>query len=178
MDAYEAWEMALKNTEIIRPRVKSLMTFEATAIPYILLSESSLDAGDTVVRKGEVVVQKPALILPPNVPQFKGFEFGQNPDVDEGSIINFLLIRGVQMPSMKYDNRTFSLNIFEGKLHKAIAHYINLMQQQENVHSGLIAGPQECWQFSVLIYVCAQIVRNAETDIRKLLNEYRKRRAP
>ena len=75
MKAYENWEKALKKTEIIRPRIQSMMTFSETSMPYILLSESSINMGDTVVRKGEVVVERPTLILPPNIPQFEGFEF-------------------------------------------------------------------------------------------------------
>jgi len=178
MDAYEAWELALKETEIIRPRVKNLMTYASTQVPYILLSKSEVSASDTVVRKGEVLVRKPSLILPPNVPQFKGFDFGDQPDLDENSIMSFLLVRGIQMPSMKYNNRTHSLDIFEGKIDRAIKHYANGLERQENVHAGLLAGPQECWQFSVLIYVTSQIVRNAEYDIQQLLKDYHRKKRP
>jgi len=59
MDMEEAWNKALRYTEIIRSRVQSLMTFKDTAVSYILLSESSINVGDTVVRRGEVVVEKP-----------------------------------------------------------------------------------------------------------------------
>ena len=81
MDIQELWERALKNTEIIRPRVQELHTFSSTQLPYVFLSESSINAGDTVVRKGEVLVEKPSLILPADSPQFEGFSFTAQSDL-------------------------------------------------------------------------------------------------
>ena len=175
MDIYEVWEKALKNTEIIRPRVQGLMTFKETHISYILLSESSVNVGDTVVRKGEVILEKPSLILPPNTPQFSGFEFEKDQKVDENSVINFFLVRGISIPSLRYSNRTSTMDIYEGNLNKAVSFYKEFLQQKENVHTGLLLGPEDCWQFSVLIYSCSQVVRNADTDIRNLMNAYKKR---
>lgn len=177
MDAYEAWAKALKNTEIIRPRVQALMTFAETAISYILLSESSINLGDTVVRKGEVVVEKPSLILPPNIPQFDGFEFDDpQKTMDENSITNFLLVRGIHLPSLKYNNKTNSLDVHEESLNKTVTYFKKQLQQEENVHAGLLIGPEDCWQFSILIFVCTQIVKNADIDIRNLFKEYKKKK--
>lgn len=173
MDFQQAWKSAVSNTEIIRSRISALQTFSDTKVPYILLSESTVNLGDTVVRKGEVLVQKPSLILPPNVPQFEGFDFedlGQG--FNEDSFMNFLLIRGVQMPSMKYNNATYSLDLFEGRLAQAVKHYQQELQQKENVTTGLLVGPEDLWQFSLLIFMCSQISRNAQTDIRRLLKDH------
>ncbi|HPB69277.1 MAG TPA: hypothetical protein PLT76_07880 [Candidatus Omnitrophota bacterium] len=175
MDIYEAWAKALKNTEILRARIQNLLVFDDTVVPYILLSESSINAGDTIVRAGEVVVQKPSLILPPNHSQFAGFEFDPSRAAQDG-LLNFLLIRGIQMPSLNYNNRTSSLNVFEGDLSKAVSYYLDSMQRQENVHTGLITGPEDCWQFSVLIYVCTQVARNSARDLVQLLEEYHKKK--
>ena len=175
MDMHGAWEKALKNTEIIRSRVQALLTFADTRVPYILLSESTLNIGDTVVRKGEVLVEKPSIVLPPNLPQFLGFDFEKETEFSKEAITNFLLVRGVTLPSLKYNNRTSSLNIHEGSLNGAIEYFSNQLQKEEDVHAGLIAGPEDCWQFSLLIFICSQVAKNAETDIKKLLDEYKKR---
>ncbi|VAX35795.1 hypothetical protein MNBD_UNCLBAC01-320 [hydrothermal vent metagenome] len=174
MDLSEIWNKALSHTEIIRARVQALLTIGDTHVPYVLLSESSINIGDTVVRKGKVLVEKPTLVLPPNNPQFSGFDFNQQENLDPSSMLNFLMIRGIALPSMRYDNKTSSLDIYEGKLSKAITHYEDKFQQQENVSTGLIAGPEDCWQFSLLIFVCSQIARNAETDIKKLMDEHKR----
>ena len=75
MNIQELWEKALKQTRVIRPRVQALETFKATRLPYVALSASLINPGDTVVRKGDILVEKPAIILPFNLPQFEGFEF-------------------------------------------------------------------------------------------------------
>lgn len=173
MDIYQHWTNALKKTEIIRPRVQSLLSNGDTPVPYIMLSESSVNVGDTVVRKGEVIAQKPALFLPPASPQIEGFEFGSEDTFKQDAFVNFLLVRGINLPSMKYNNSTNSLEVFDGDLAKAVSHFGNFLQRQENVTTGLIVGPEDGWQFSVLVYVCSQVARNAESDIRNLLKEFK-----
>ncbi len=175
MDFENAWGRALKNTEIIRSRVQALLTYDDTHVPYILLSESSVNVGDTVVRRGEVVIAKPSLILPPNIPQFEGFELNQGEGVNENAFINFLLVRGVTLPSMMYNNKTYSLDLFEDKLTNAIRHYKDMLQSEENVHTGLVVAPEDGWQFSLLIFICSQVARNADVDIRKLLDDFKKK---
>lgn len=179
MDFEKMWTKALKHTEIIRTRIQALSLSGDTSVPYLMLSESSINIGDTVVRKGEVLVQKPSLFIPPNNPQFKGFEF-DNEDgtkgLDENSFINFLIVRGISIPSLRYDNRTSSLDIYEGKLSAAIKHHENILQRQENVHAGLLVGPEDCWQFSILIFICSQILKNADQDIQRLLDEYHRKK--
>ena len=81
------------------------------------------------------------------------------------------------VPSLKYNNKTQSLDIREGKLGTAVGHYSQLLQQQEDVHTGLIVGPEDYWQFSLLIFVCSQVAKNADVDIRKLLDEYKKKQS-
>jgi len=171
MDIEKAWEKALKYTEIIRPRVEPLHTFKTTHLPYIFLAESSVNEGDCVVRKGEVLVEKPSIILPPDSPQLDGFDFKDVSLRQQDTIISFFLVRGIGFPSMKYNNKTYSLDIFEGRLSQAIEKHTHELQKAENVTSGLVIGPEDCWQFSVLIFVGMQILRSTDNDIRKLMNK-------
>ncbi|MBF0618962.1 MAG: hypothetical protein HQL19_02215 [Candidatus Omnitrophica bacterium] len=173
MDFQEAWARALKDTQIVRTRVSSLHTFDDTRVPYIMLSPSSVNDGDTVVRKGEVVVQRPSLILPPNIPQFEGFDFDE---VEAGAgreMLNFLLVRGISIPSMKYDNRTYSLDVFEGDIPRAVAHHANILEREEDVRTGLLTGHEDVWPFAITIFICSQVARNAEIDLRRLMEQYR-----
>lgn len=173
MDAHSAWEKALRETNIVRSRITELQTFSETHVPYTLLSSSTVNMGDTVVRTGEVVVERPSLILPPNIPQLEGFSFEEEDSFKEDTMINFLMIRGITLPSMKYDNKVFSLNVFEGNIDDAIGVYGNRMQREENTSAGLICGPDDVWQLSLLIFICSQIAKNSSADIRRLLDEYR-----
>lgn len=176
MDINEAWQQALKQTDIIRTRVSSLQTFDDTRVPYLFLSPSMINDGDTVVRRGEIVVQRPALILPPNLPRFEGFEFDKQEGETDGSVLNFLFVRGVSLPSLTYNNKTYSLDVFEGDISKAVAFYANQLERQEDVMTGLLTGQDDTWQFSVLIFICSQIARNTQLDIRRLMDDAQRRR--
>ena len=175
MDIHASWSKALKQTEIIRFRLQPLHTFEATHLPYVFLAESSVNLGDTVVRKGEVMVDKPSIVLPSDLPQLEGFDFEQESKLNQDLLTTFLLVRGVRFPSFKYQNKTQSLDLFEGRLKAAIDRYGREFHQEENISTGLIVGPEDCWQFSVMIFICMQVQRSADSDIRKLMDDYRKK---
>ena len=175
MNIQDAWEKALKTTEIIRPRVQPLRTFEATHLPYIFLSESLVNSGDTVVRKGEIRVEPPSILLPFNMPQFEGFEFEETLHMNEDILKSFFLIRGVSFPSMKYNNQTDTLDVFEGRLSAAREHYGNRLAREENVNAGLITGSEDIWQFSILVFICDQVAKSADGDFRKLFEDYKRR---
>lgn len=174
MDIQENWEKALSQTDIIRSRVRQLQTFDDTKVPYILLSESLVNLGDTVVRKGDVTVTKPSIILPSHIPQFDGFKFDEETAFTQEMVMNFLMVRGVSMPSMKYSNQTYSVDVFEGPLDRAVAQHKDDLQHREDVQTGLVVCPDDCWDFSLLLYIGTQVMRNAQTDIRHLLKKYQK----
>lgn len=176
MDMMDKWEKALKKTEIIRPRVKPLLTFATTEMPYIFLAESAVNAGDTVVRKGKVYAEKPAIILPEDLPFFEGFNFEEEFGASEAMLTNFLFVRGVRFPSYKYNNKVDSLDLLEGSLKRAEDIFRGRLQKKEDVHTGLIMGPEDVWQFSVLIYIGNMVARSADKDIRNMLDEIDRRR--
>ncbi|MDD5504071.1 MAG: hypothetical protein PHV77_02010 [Candidatus Omnitrophica bacterium] len=174
----DRWEKALKKTEIVRPRIQPLLTFATTEMPYIFLAESAVNIGDTVVRKGKVYAEKPAIILPGNMPYFEGFKFEEEMDTTESMVTNFLFIRGIRFPSYKYNNTVQSLDVMEASLKKAEDKFRQKLQKREDVHTGLIMGPEDCWQFSVLIYICNMAARSADRDIKNILDDIdRKRRS-
>ena len=173
MDLEQLWDKALKETEIVRSRMQELATFEATVLPYIFLAESSLNLGDTVVRQGQVVVERPTLILP-NA-QFQGFELEQGLQLSEDALVNFLLLRGVRFPSLRYRHESSSLDLREGSLQRAMDHFQDQLVRGEDIRTGLVVGPEEIWQFSILVLVANLLVRSAEGDVRRLLEESRRR---
>ena len=173
MNFQESWEKALRNTEIIRSRIQTLATFADTKVPYILLSESEIDQMDTVVRKGEVVIQKPSLILPSHAPQIEGFEWETQNNFEKEQWLNFLFVRGISIPSLKYNNQTHALEMFEGKLSNAIEHFKSKLQQEENTTVGLLTSPQDCWQFSLLLFSCTQITKNIDADIKRMFEQFK-----
>ena len=178
MDIQELWDNARKRTEILRMRLADLSTFDATAVPYTFLAESSLNPGDTVVRKGQVLIERPAIVLPGLSPQFEGFAFDTDLHVSEDAVTTLLLVRGIQFPSLKYRHQISSLDVFEASLQKAIKHFTDQLTVAEDIKTGLVIGPEDAWQFSLLLLVGAMVVRSAEGDLRRILDEWRKRQRP
>ena len=173
MDIQEQWDRARQQTEIVRMRLQELATFDATAVPYLFLAESALNPGDTVVRRGQVVIQRPGIVLPNFSPQFEGFEFA----VNDSTLATFLLVRGIQFPSLRYRHELSSLNVREGSLREAIRHFDEQLRRAEDIATGLLIGPEDAWQFSVLLLVGALVVRSAEGDLRRILEEWRRRQS-
>lgn len=173
MDLEALWDKALKETEVLRSRLTELATFDTTTLPYIFLAESSVNAGDTVVRKGQVLVERPSLILPSA--QFQGFAFEQEHHFTDETVLNFFLVRGVRFPSLRYRHESSWLDLREGSLKDAIAHYGEGLSRAEDVQTGLVVGPEEAWQFSILILVAGLLARSAEGDLKRLFDEWKKR---
>ena len=175
MDIQEQWDQARKKTEILRMRLQDLATFDATVMPYIFLAESSLNQGDTVVRQGQVVVQRPSIVLPNFSPQFEGFDFEQELHLSDEAVATFLLVRGVQFPSLKYRHQLSSLDVLEQSLQRSIEQFTQRLTMAENITTGLVLGPEASWQFSVLLLVAALVIRSAQGDVRRLLEEWQRR---
>ena len=175
MDIQALWDKARKHTEILRLQLQDLATFDTTVAPYIFLAESSLNPGDTVVRKGHVLIERPSLVLPNFSPQFEGFAFDDQLHVSDETVATFLLVRGIQFPSLKYRHQVSSLDLFEGSLQQAAGHFTDQLAAAEDIRTGLVLGPEDAWQFSLLLLVGALVVRSSAGDLRRILEEWRKR---
>jgi len=171
MDIEQLWEKAKDRTEVVRGRVKGLSTFSLTAVPYIFLAESSVNEGHTVVRKGKIIVEKPMIVLPEDDPQFEGFDFEEDLGLSQELVQTFFLMRGVRFPSLKYNNTVFELDVDERSLAKNVDIYKRKLEQEENVSTALVLGPEDCWQLSLLLYVAALAGRCARSDIKNMLNK-------
>jgi len=158
---------------VIRGRVKGLLTFESTKVPYIFLAESVVNEGHTVVRRGKVLIEKPLILLPEDLPQFEGFDFEKDLDLEQGTIQMFFLMRGIKFPSLKYNNTVEMLDLEELSLAKTVEKYKRQLERKENVSTALILGPEDCWQFSILIYMASLAGRCVKSDIINLMDRFR-----
>jgi hypothetical protein len=175
MDLSEKWQRAMEETKVLHAYPHLLSAENSTTLPYIFLAASEVNEGDTVVRKGKVVVDRPLILLPKNIPQFSGFELEEGMDTDEDSLRFFFMLRGIQFPSLKYHNEVCTLDVFEGNVQKASDHFQHELDKEEEGQTGLMVGPACCWQFSVLMYVSTLINRSASSDLQRLMDELRRR---
>jgi hypothetical protein len=175
MDIERLWDQARRRTEILRMRLQDLASFEATSVPYTFLAESALNAGDTVVRRGRVLIERPAIVLPNLSPQFEGFAFDTDLRLSDDAVATLLLVRGIRFPSLKYRHELSSLDVYEGSVGSAARHFLKQLAAAEDTTTGLVVGPEEAWQLSILLLVGAMVVRSAEGDLRRILEAWRKR---
>lgn len=174
MDIEKLWEQAKDKTEVVRGRVKALSTYDQTPVPYIFLAESSVNEGNTVVRKGKIIVEKPLIVLPQDMPQFEGFDFEETFEVSQELVQTFFLMRGIRFPSLKYNNTIYELDLDERSLSSCVEAYRKQLEKKENVSTALLLGPEDCWQFSLLFYIASLVGRCAQSDIMNLLNRDKK----
>ncbi len=170
MNLREKWDKAVNQTDVVRWRKTNLATFDRTILRYAFLGKSLVNAGDTVQRKGRIVVHRPLLLLPENIPQFEGFDSLKDLGIDEDDLARFLLIRGVSFPSLKYQNETDSLDLVEKPLKDATNRLLTKLDKEDNSDTGVLVGPEDCWQFSVIIYAGGLMNRSATRDIRRILD--------
>jgi len=175
MDMSSLWQKALKETEVIRPRLKNLSATKKTKLQYLFLANSSVNIGDTVVRRGEVSVGEPSIFLPGNMPQFKGFDFEGGIQHSQDMVLSFLMVRGITFPSLKFNNQITKVDLYEGVIDKAIRDYGNDLERKEDIETTLLIGPEEAWQFSILIFIGMQATKSAEGDFKALKDEWRHR---
>ena len=175
MDLDEKWEKTLEETKVIKFYRHLLSNTEATTLPYIFLGESLVNNGDTVVRKGKVLVDHPFLILPQNIPQFSGFEFEKNMETNESALPFFFMVRGISFPSLKYKHEFSTIEVLEKHPQDAIEYYKNEIEREEDLETGLVFGPADCWQLSVLIYVGLLAQNSAPDSLEKYLEELRRK---
>ena len=76
---------------------------------------------------------------------------------------------------MKYKNETYNISVYEGNLEKAIGFFSDQLERKEDTHSGLIVGPEDAWQFSVLIYAAAMAARSASSDIEQIIEKLKRK---
>lgn len=172
-DIEQLWDKARQKTEIVRGRVRALPTFESARVPYIFLAESVVNEGHTVVRKGKIFIEKPMILLPEDLPQFEGFDFEEDLDIEQGIVQMFFLMRGIRFPSLKYNNTVEKLDLDEESLAKSVGKYKRALEKKENVNTALILGPEDCWQFSILLYMASLVGRCARSDIINLMDKFR-----
>lgn len=171
MDLEEKWQNALENTRIVRFYRYPLSYKDSTELPYIFLGSSIINEGDTVIRKGKVVVDRPMIVLPQNMPQFSGFSGEDEEPIDTENLRIFLMVRGIRFPSLKYKHEISTLDIMEKEAEKAIEECKRELEAKEDIGTGLIVGNPEHWQLSLLLYVALIINRSFPSDMQRFLGD-------
>lgn len=162
-------QRALQETQVKRERRSRLLTVGSTELPYVLLSASVVNEGDTAVRQGLVRVESPTLLLLNRPHQFEGFE----DDGDEHGQAMVAMGRVARFPPGKYSNIDTQLDIFEGSLEEALARTLERLDAAEDLQTGVLVTPPDIWALGLLIYVGKMVAQSAQADLEHLLTRPR-----
>lgn len=166
----EDFAKAVQETEIHRGRRSRLLTVGSTELPYILLNQSLVNTGDTVVRRGVMRVEEPSILLMQRPHQFEGFDVGEGDDPQEALIA---LGRMASLPPARYSNKDVQMDLVEGKLDRILLQMEHRLDQEQDELTGLISGPVEIWHYSLMVYVGQMVKQSVRGDLSHLFRKLR-----
>lgn len=169
MSFEEDFSRAVAETQVHRARRSRLLSVGTTELPYVLLNRSQVHRGDTVMRKGVLRIEEPALLLLHRPHQFEGFS---DEDGDRHDAL-IAIGRTAHFPPAQYTNRQMQMDILDGELDHVLARIDRELDHDKDETTGLLTGPVEVWHFSLIVYVAQQIRESAGGDLRSLARRLR-----
>ena len=164
---------AAQTTRIVRRREHSLYTFGNTKLPYAFFAASD-KANQAVVRKGNVLVERPQIMLPGTGASFEGFG---NIDFDNagGSVSIFAAIsRLIRLPSLRYIHDSASKELIAKSAKGAADSAANDAEARGDSHLAVLEGRDELFLYSLMLYVGEMVARSAGDNVSEYL-EHMKR---
>lgn len=171
LQSYQKFIEAVRNTKILRSRKNHLFTFGNTILPYIILANSSINLGNCIIRTGEVVVEKPQILVANDLTSFEGFESEKN-DKELDQVRFALMSRGILLPQMNYKNSTQRLNVISDKLEVAVEREMNRLEDANDSRTGVIQCNEDTWNLALLHYVLTQIARSSSSNMQEYFERY------
>ncbi|MHC4132421.1 MAG: hypothetical protein ACYSSP_12880 [Planctomycetota bacterium] len=174
-EAYEEnFRQYWSQTEIIREYQRILFTFGDMELPYVFVAENRQLTDRTVVRKGTMFLQKPRIVLPGQArgPEFEGFE---HPDTFGQEIA--YLFRAAKLPYSHITNRPIAQEKLEyGRVGDVMERIVKEMDLHNDTDTGLIKGPLEGIDVSLIRYSFGLAIKSAPENISEFLEHIRKQK--
>ncbi len=169
------FEECWKATEIIREYQRMLFTFGDMEVPYVLVTEHDRFKDRAVIRRGVVMLQKPQIFLPSHYggPEFQeGFEHADAIPPEAT-----FLLRAMQLPYCQIRNRPIAREHMEyGSLQSILDRFEREMENQEDTETGLIKGPSEGADVSLMRYSLGLAIKSAPGNVREFFEHLRRQR--
>ena len=146
---------AIENTEVLRPPRQALATFGTTNIRYYLVtrpvySEAASAEGETVVREGRVISERPQVVTPTYLINMEGFG-------DHARHYLEMMIRrfGPHAPGIfyKYRNEPKDLSIVSDTLEAVVQNLNTRIDQAGEQLTAIIKGVDELWDVSLMKFI-------------------------
>ena len=161
---------AVRNTKILRPPKQSLATFGTTNIYYYLLTEPVYkdmveDAGETVIREGRVIAQKPKVVTPYYLSQLEGFSSEARRYLE--------MLTSKQNPNVtglfySYRNEPKELNIVSDGLLAVVDRLNAEIDKRGEPLTSIIKGEDELWDVSLMQFIYEITGSSVQNNLRQM----------
>ncbi len=158
----ERIKYAVRHTEILRPPKQSLATFGTTNIYYYLVTEPvyselvknvtepKATQGETVVREGRVIAERPRIVTPYYLSRLEGFS-----SEARGYFEALLKAHGPDAPGLfyTYKNEPKELNIVSDNLLSVVDKLNAEINKRGDPLTSIIKGEDEFWDVSLMKFI-------------------------
>lgn len=163
-------ESAALNTEIVRHPRQHLATFGITNIYYYIVTEPSYQefteaTGETVIREGRVIAERPKIVTPYYLTNLEGFSS------DARRYFNMLLeMHGADTPGLfySYKNEPLNLNIVSDSVQAIIEKLNEEIDKKGDPLASIIKGQDDLWDVSLLKFIYEITSRSLRSNVSQL----------
>lgn len=161
---------AVRNTKILRPPKQSLATFGTTNIYYYLLTEPVYkdmveDVGETVIREGRVIAQKPKVVTPYYLSQLEGFSSEARRYFDMLISKHDTNVAGL---FYGYRNEPKELNIVSDGLLAVVDRLNAEIDKRGEPLTSIIKGEDELWDVSLMQFIYEITGSSVQNNLRQM----------
>ncbi len=166
----EKIEYAVRRTVVLRPPKQRLATFGTTNIYYYLVSEPSYaepetESGETVIREGRIIAEKPKIVTPYYLAHLEGFGAEARKYFD-----TLMRDHGANAPGLfyTYRNEPKQLNVVADNLLSVVGKLNAEIEQSGDPLTSIIKAYDPLWDVSLMKFIFEMTQHSLESNIRQL----------
>ncbi len=163
-------EYAARHTEVLRHPRQHLSTFGVTNLYYYLVTEpvySELvsDIGETVIREGRVIAERPKIVTPYYLSRLEGFSSEARRYFEA-----LLKMHGADTPGLfyTYKNEPKGLNIVSDNWPVVVNRLNDEIDRKGDPLASIIKGQDDLWDVSLLKFIYDITSRSIQNNISQL----------
>ena len=165
----ERLEYAIRHTQVLRPPRQALETFGITKIRYHLLTAPAYTdlvagEGETVVREGQVIAERPRVVTPYYLMNLQGFSHHARRYLEK------IAQEGHSSPALlyRYRNEAEGLSIVSEPLDQLAQKLTEKLEREGTALACVIKGVDELWDVCLLMFIHEFTLRSLQSNVTDL----------
>ena len=165
----ERLEYAIRHTQVLRPPRQNLETFGITKVRYHLLTAPAYadlvaGEGETVVREGQVIAERPRVVTPYYLLNLEGFSHHARRYLEK------MAQEELSSPALlyRYRNEVEGLSIVSEPLDQLAQKLTEKLEREGTALACVIKGVDELWDVSLLRFIHEFTIRSLQSNVMDL----------